>query len=238
MSRVLIGIVALGVGVIACTPQVSKVDIGRVQTDIGSVRSNQADISSQISRLESELRALSGRLDELQHTVANRSQVDLIQLKEEIAAIRKRLPPPAVVPIAALEEDEEAALRFPEETAQPILDALTSMRSGAFSSAAEQLESARQSQPSSSAAALITFWSGILFEGMSDYRSALNAYYDFTQRFPKHARTPLVLLRQSSALIRLGDAKTASLVLKKLMAEYPKSPESERAKEKLKGLSS
>ncbi|MBX7143256.1 MAG: hypothetical protein K1X79_02285 [Oligoflexia bacterium] len=221
----------------ACTPPVSKVEMGRVQNDIGDVRSNQAGISTQVSRLDADLRQLAGRVDEIEHALTrNTSQSEISALREEILRMQRRLPPPSIVPIAALEEDEEAALRFPEETAQPLAEALSAIRIGEFSKAAEQLEYARQSQPSSTASALITFWSAILFEGLADFRSALNAYYDFTQRFPKHSRAALVLLRQSSVLVRLGDQKTAGLVLKKLISEFPKSAEADRAKEKLKGL--
>jgi TolA-binding protein len=53
-------------------------------------------------------------------------------------------------------------------------------------------------------------------------------------KFPKSGRAPLALLRQGSLMIRLGDAKTAKVVFKKLVADYPKSAEASRARERLK----
>jgi len=64
----------------------------------------------------------------------------------------------------------------------------------------------------------------------------LRAYTEVATRFPKSNRAPTALYRQALVLVRLGDRKTATLSLRKLVDDYPKSPEAQMAKDKIKEL--
>ena len=112
--------------------------------------------------------------------------------------------------------------------------ALQNIRQGKFTPAVGALEDAADSVHGTAQAPMVLFWLAVAQEGANANEEAVRRYIEITTRYPKSRRAPLALLRQASVMVRLGDAKTAKLSLKKLVSDYPKSEEAARAKEKLK----
>lgn len=214
----------------SCTPTASKHEVGRLQGDLGSVRVSQASVTAQLGALDSKIRELQGKLEELQFSVNQKLEIDNRNIQLQINEMAKRLPPPSIVPLYALEEDEQ--LSPDQEFVLEFLSTIALVRRGDFRTAKEaliqQASNANQLRPN------ILFWLGLCLEALGEDRAALNAYFDLTQDYKKHSRVALALLRQAGVLVKIGDHKTAQLLLKKIIAEHPKSIEAEKAKEKLK----
>jgi TolA-binding protein len=230
---VFVAAVALLSGCVA--PGVAK-DIDKLERSVSDLRAMQAEQTDVISALDSQLRALSGRVEEMEFAQTKRFGSDLSALKEDISSLRRRVPPPAVVPIPELEADEAWASSLPAESAQVFTDGLSLLREGKFGDALPLLQSVLEQTSSSPKAAVPLFWQGVAFDGLSDNRGALKAYSEVVSRHPKSNRAASALYRQSMVFVRLGDKKTATLSLRKLLDDYPKSPEAAMAKDKLKEL--
>ena len=228
-------LVALSLSSGCATVGVSK-DIDRLERSITDLRALQSEQTDAVSSLESQVRALSGRLEELEFAQNKRFGSDLSALKEDVSSLRRRVPPPAVVPLPELEADEAWASNLSAESAQVFTDALNLLREAKFADALPLLKSVVENAAATPKAAVPLFWQGVAFDGLSDNRGALKAYSEVVARFPKSNRAPSALFRQSGVFVRLGDKKTATLSLRKLLDDYPKSPEAPRAKDKLKEL--
>ena len=214
----------------------NRAQLSKMENSINDLRGYQADQTTQISALQNEIRRVSGRLDEIEYQQKTHVGSDLSSLKDDLTRLKTRVPPPAQVPLAPLEEDEALVGRLPAEVAKTFSDGLLKVREGAYNEAIPLFQQILDSTQPGDFTANVLFWSGVCYDGNEENRQSLSAYSDIVARFPKHARAPQALLRQSAALVRLGDSKTAKLSLQKLLQDYPKSTEAARARERLKDL--
>lgn len=210
--------------------------VSRLERSISDLRALQSEQSESLNSLDSQLKLVAGRLEELEFSSTRRIGTDLTALKDDLSALRRRIPPPPVVPKAELEADEAWATVLSDEAQRLFLDALVMMREGKFADAVPLLERAvEQTQPSDKTGPLL-FWLGVAYDGLVDNKASLRSYAGSIAQFPKSHRAPTSLLRQCEVFIRLGDKKTAQLSLRKLIDDYPKSPEVIEAKERLRQL--
>ena len=200
------------------------------------MRALQAEQVAQVSNLESQVRELRGKLEEINHTQTTSIDTTISSVQDELSNLKRRVPPPALVPAAELETDESRITELSPEVGARFQAGLTNLRDGKFSDAAANFEELYDAAFDSPLASNILFWLAVSNEGMGENTRALRRYAEVVGKFPKSGRAPLSLLRQGSLMIRLGDAKVARIVFKKLAADYPKSAEAQRAKERLKEL--
>jgi len=232
---VLVGLVTVGVSGCANVAQLQS-DVDRLSASLADLRSSQAEQFADLGTIKSDVRQLSGRLDELEHSQKAGLGSDLNAVRQDLNALKTRVPPPAIVPADALDEDQRRAAELPQEVGVKFESALQNIREGQFSVAQGLFEESLDSVYGTQAAPMMLFWLSVADEGANQNEKAVKHYAEIITRYPKYRRTPLALLRQASVLIRLGDKKTASLTLKKLIADFPKTAEAARAKERLKDL--
>lgn len=234
-------ITALGCGVIvsliACadTQKIER-DIARLDSTVGDLRNFQAEQTTQLSAMQNQLRALSGRMEELEFAQNQKLGTDLSSLKKDLSTLKKRVPPPAIVPPMALDADEALAGTIPQAVAVPFSDALQKIREGNFAEALPVLRSTLDNPDARPWVPYLLFWVAVCYDGTGDNKSALAAYNELLSQYPQHERAPLCLMREASVFVRLGDSKTANLTLKKLIADFPKSVEASHARERLRSL--
>jgi len=236
VGRILVGAAVVSV-MTACAPKLDtlQVDVSRLDRNVGDLRNLQAEQVTEVAMLRTELRQLAGRLDEIEH--AQREKLgNLTTMQGDLSRLSQRMPPPAIVPVQALEEDEGSISDLPVDVGQRFADGLARIRAGNFAQAGAPLQEALDLGPTNAWAPQILFWIGLVGEATSDLPKAAASYLEIVSRFPKHSRTPLALLRQGTVFIRLGDKKAARLAFKKLTADFPKSPEAARARERLKDV--
>jgi TolA-binding protein len=210
--------------------------VDSLERSIKDIRSLQADQTTQMFELNTRLRQLTGHLEELEYGQKRHVSSNLQALQADVTNLRRRVPPPAVVPAMQLESDEALAAKLPPEPSRLFNNALVKLREGQFQDALSILQTVSGMGNGRLWQANAMFWIGVCHDGLGDNTSALTAYHKMASAFPKHERAPLALFRQGSVFIRLGDSKTAKLTFQKLIAEYPDSTEAARAKERLKDL--
>lgn len=234
--RLIVGVVVVAV-LGGCAPQSKNLeaDLARLERSLGDLRNLQAEQVTELASVRGELRQLSGRVDEIEHSQSEKLG-NLSALQGDISRLNQRVPPPAIVPVAALEEDEAMISDLPVDVGQRFAEGLAKVRAGAFPAAVGPLQEALDLAPTNVWAPHIIFWIGLIGEATGDLKKAAASYLDIVARFPKHQRTRLALLRQGTVFIRLGDKKAAGLAFKKLIADFPKSAEAARARERLKDL--
>lgn len=219
-----------------CASQKMQDDIKRMERSITDIRAFQSEQTETISSLDRQVRSLSGKIEELEYSQNKRLSGDLTALKDDISSIRRRVPPPAGVPVNELELDEVWGKSLTGETGTLFLDALQRLREGKFADALPLLQNAVEQTEGTDRAPVVLFWMGVAYEGLQDDKGALRAYSEVISRFPRSQRASASLFRQAEVLARFGDRKTAALSLQKLLEDYPRSPEVARAKERLKEL--
>lgn len=222
----------------SCGESLSKVntDVSRLESDMKLVRNFQAEQTAALDELRSQVRTLEGRLEEMHYSSRverERANEDLARRTEDLA---RRIPPPAIVPMSALEADEALASEAGTETARFLTDALANMRQGNFNDALAHAKNGLQESQNDALAPNLQFWVGVAYDGMSRYRESLAAYHDLVKNYPNHRRAPLALLREANSLVRLGDMNNAKLTLKRLTLEFPKTEEAQAAADRLRSM--
>lgn len=210
--------------------------VSRLERSVSDLRQLQAEQTESINSLDSQIKLISGRVEELEFAQSKKLGSDLSALKDDLTALRKRIPPPPGVPTAELEADETWAKQLSEETGRIFLDGLALLREGKYADALPLFENASEQAESSGRAGPVLFWQGVAYDGLLDNKGALRSYAEVVGRYPKSHRAPASLMRQAEVFVRLGDKKTAQLSLKKLVDDYPKSPEAVEAKERLRQI--
>ena len=215
---------------------VQKADLMKLERDIAALRTSHSEQLTEMEGVRAELRQLAGRLDELDFQ-QRRTAPDLKNLESSLTTLKRRVPPPAIVPAATLELDERQVAELDSASGgDAAREALLKVREGAFQEALPLLRSAYDLSAGAAWGATMLFWQGVANDGLGDNRAALAAYHELGKTFPQHQRVPLSMMRLGSVLIRLGDSKSARLTFEKLIQGYPKSSEAKLAKDRLKDL--
>lgn len=233
MSRISSSLVVLLL-LSGCATQDLKQQVTRLERSLNDLRSFQAEQTETINSLDSQVRQLSGRVEELEFSQNKRLGTDLSALREDLSSLRRRVPPPSVVPADALEADEAVAHSLSGESAQLFTDGLASLRDGKFADALTFFRNAETTLAEPDKVGVIIFWQGVSYDGLGEDKEALRSYFQVASRNPKSSRAPLSLLRQAAVFTRLGDKKAARDSLKKLLEDYPRSSEASEARTKLK----
>ena len=231
-----IGFTVICVLLSSCGIEALQNDVSRVQSSINDLRSFQAEQTTKISTLESELRQMSGRVEELEYAQNKRLGTDLNDLKRDVTELRRRVPPPAIGPASLLELDEARVGNMPQEVGSIFEQAFEALRAGKFEVSKERMMNAVVVAKGTELVADAYFWLAVSEDGLQNPKEALESYHELVSAFPKNRKAPLGLLRQASVFVKLGDNKVAKLTLNKLIADFPKSEEAKRAKERLKDL--
>lgn len=221
-------------GVAGCSVEDLERKVARLERSMGDMRAYQAEQTETINALDSQVKVISGRMEELEFAQNKRLGTDLSALKADLNSLRRRVPPPAIVPVDELEVDEVWAKSLPEDIGALFFDGLSNLREGRYDIALPLFQNAAEQLNGSDRAGVALFWQGVACDGMGDDRGALRAYAEVVSRYAKSSRAPTSLLRQSFVLNRLGDKKAANLSLRKLVEDYPRSLEAGVAKERLK----
>jgi TolA-binding protein len=217
----------------SCTAQLRE-DVDRLDASLSDLRSSFAETQTQLSMLQGEIRSLKGKTEEIEYSQNQKIGTEVDSLRSALSSLKRRVPPPSIVPSGALDDDENIISSFPPELASRFSSSLQMIREGNFADAIPALQSVLDASSGQSNAAYLLFWLGVCYDGLQDNRNALLAYNQVTSVYTGHPRVPLSLLRQASVFGRLGDSNAQSLTLKKLINEFPKTQEAQFAKQKLR----
>lgn len=167
-----------------------------------------------------------------------------------VALAEAATPPPAMSSVPAPEATHHTAPS--PSPAAPHVDANTQVASVGDREAYERilsrfkdgdLDSARQGfseflvrHPHSDFAPNARFWLGESYYGKKDYPKAIDAYDQVQLNHPSSEKVPAALLKKGYAYLALKDRKRAASALKQVIDLYPRSPEANKAIDKLNQL--
>lgn len=221
----------LTISLLSCA---STEQVETLEKSVKNLESNQSQTTQDVTSLDERVRDLQRAVEELGYTQANKFGTEVSSLKEDLQNLRRRVPPPAIVPVNALELDEQYIETLPEEVKKIFSDGFLNLRSGKFVDALPSFASLTQQSENQEWAPIAYFWLGVTHDGMQEYKNSLGSYNQVVTLFKTHPRASLALLRQAGALEKLGDKKATVAVLQKLIFDYPNSSESKVARNRLK----
>ncbi len=223
-------------------------------------RKSIARLNARIDSLESELMRLNGLVDQIKYN-QEREEAELAQLREAINAGYKRtkrvatLPPSSpstssissTSPVKIVKKNQivqdtkvvspvvtnSATPSKPEDLYKEGLELFNLKR---YQEAKEVFKDFIKQNPTSPLVANAHFWIGECEYKQSRYEEAILEYNKVISKFPKSNKVPDALLKQGYAFAKLGDKESAKILLKRLVKNYPKTPQAKAAKRQLKLL--
>jgi tol-pal system protein YbgF len=218
------------------------------------VDSRLADLASQVEALRVRLQALEGKLAEQEHHLQQWSQTGgpqqsqtrdrLLGLERDLAAVQERVARlegarAAPTPRADAPREPAAIREVPppapaaKPSSDPWTEGLSLYKKKSYAAAREQLQQYLKEHPKGDKAVEARYYLADCFLQEKRYDEAIVEFNKIVEGQPKHALAPAALLKQSQAFKAQGKTKIANLVLEKILADYPKSPEAAQARKTL-----
>ncbi|MBX3369972.1 MAG: tol-pal system protein YbgF [Nitrospira sp.] len=208
-------------------------------------------VQAQIQTLDKNLENQHAFLKQVeQHLVALRASAT--QRSEPAPAVAEAAPLPQAIPapvpppapaqtqdfasssaITPRAENRSAALVADRESYERTL---TRFKDGDLDGARQGFAEFLVQHPHSDLAPNARFWLGESYYGKKDYSRAIDAYDQVQLNHPASEKVPAALLKKGYAYLALKDRKKAASALKQVIDLYPRSPEANKAMDKLNQL--
>jgi len=208
-------------------------------------------VQAQIQTLDKNLENQHAFLKQVeQHLVALRANAT--QRSEPAPAVAEAAPLPQAIPapvpppapaqtqdfasssaITPRAENRSAALVADRESYERTL---TRFKDGDLDGARQGFAEFLVQHPHSDLAPNARFWLGESYYGKKDYSRAIDAYDQVQLNHPASEKVPAALLKKGYAYLALKDRKKAASALKQVIDLYPRSPEANKAMDKLNQL--
>jgi tol-pal system protein YbgF len=217
------------------------------------LREQSAQLYATLEQLKEENRSLSGRIEEIGHSLRLGSESGQISQKgvvEGLAGLESRIqgnsdriqrmeqylnlaaPPAETAPAEAPGIADSAG---PSEEAM-YAAAKKNFDEGDFKGARRGFQSLLEAYPQSKNADNAQFWIGETFYRENWYEKAILEYQKVIEKYPGGNKVRAALLKQGLSFFNIGDKANARLILKELISKYPQSEEAALAEKKLKGF--
>jgi len=207
-----------------------------------SLRKSYARLNSRLDTLESELMRINGLLEQANYKQEQQEQ-ELARLKEQLlakgtgtATTPGKTVAPVVSPPSQGVQVEQPPQEKREQKKDLYQDGLDLFRQGKYQEAKKLFRTFIKENAASPMAANAHFWIGDCEYKLSRFEEAILEYQKVISRYPKSNKVPDALLKQGFAFARLGDKESAKIVLKKLVKQYPGTPQAKAPKKQLKRL--
>ena len=229
-----------------------KTELASSQGTEATLRNQYAGIAADMEKLKEDTSLLSGRIDEISHSLGRKVTTSEDDLKTRLDRIEARLAqlerylnldssgertPTAPKAESAAAVGTTASGPPKELTAEQLYaDAKQAFDAGQIEKARQGFQQLLKTYPKSENADNAQFWIGETYFNEKFYEKAILEYQVVVEKFPKGNKAPAAMLKQGYAFIELNDKANARLILKEVVKKYPKSNEAKIAAEKLKAL--
>ena len=222
------------------------------------LRHQSASLGAKVNALNEEIRALTGRVEALEHLLQRQKQKDAGSLQTEKARIEK-------LAKSAKSTDErifriEQYLNFESTTQTPPKEksvakiipagqvtpktsedeiyrtAKQAFDQGDSDTARKKFQELIERFPKSDRADNAQFWIGEIYYREKWFEKSILEYQKVIENYPTGNKVPASLLKQGLAFFNLGDKANSRLILQELIKKHPQSNEAKIAKDKLKAL--
>jgi tol-pal system protein YbgF len=200
-------------------------DVKDVQKSFGAtdkeLRKQIVDLSLSAEGRDEKIKGLYGRIDELESQLRTYWQEMKNELKE---AKRQREP--------AGENTLPAAKPRVEEMYKEGFDAY---QKGAYEDAVQVFSRFVKQNADGPLTPNAYYWMGESYMNLKNYEKAIVQFQELVDRFPKNDKAGRAMLRQAEAFSALGDKKSSTTLLKRIVELFPKTEEALVAERKLRG---
>ncbi len=80
------------------------------------------------------------------------------------------------------------------------------------------------------------YWVGECYFSEKQYPSSIETFQQVLNRYPNGSKAPNAMLKQAAAYQQVGDSTAARILYERLIEKYPRSPQAQIAKQKLKQM--
>ena len=220
-----------------------------------ALRQQSATIRAQTDEIREEMRVLSGRIEELEHSLrqqrpggetGDKPREDKLTRVEEanfqnaqrLARIEQylKLEPMAIgsKPESRIKPEGPSAKAPSEE--ELYNKAKQAFDQGNMAAARKGFEELIHYYPNSQNADNAQFWIGETFFREKLYEKSILEYQKVIEKYPKGNKVPAALLKQGYAFQSLGDKVNSRLIFEELVRKHPSTSEAKAASDKLKEL--
>ena len=233
-----------------------KTELQSREGDEQNLRQQMASLRQQLAGMNEDVRALTGRIEELEHQINQQTKKDtdtmssrqdvVEQLAKETQSNDERLnrieqylnfesqakpsgtPPAKIAPVPKVtqESSEDEIYR----------QAKQAFDQGDSDTARSKFEELIKRYPKSEQADNAQFWIGEIYYREKWYEKAILEYQKVIENYPKGNKVPASLLKQGFAFLNLGDKTNSRIILQELIRKYPQTNEAKIAQDKLKEL--
>lgn len=105
-----------------------------------------------------------------------------------------------------------------------------------FATARQQFQGFMRQYPQSSMADSALYWIGECYYSEKQYQNSIETFQQVLNRYPSGNKTPNAMLKQAAAFQQIGDRTAARILYERLIDQFPKSPQAQIAKQKLKQM--
>lgn len=221
-----------------------------------ALRQQSATIRAQTDEIREEMRVLSGRIEELEHSLRQqrpggetgdkpredklaRLEETSVQNAQRLARIEQhlKLEPMAIgsKPESRIKPEGPTATKAPSEE-ELYNKAKQAYDQGNMAVARKAFEELIHYYPNSKNADNAQFWIGETFFREKLYEKSILEYQKVIERYPKGNKVPAALLKQGYAFQSLGDKVNSRLIFEELVRKHPSTSEAKAASDKLKEL--
>lgn len=212
-------------------------ELSHVQAQIQTLDKNLENQHAFLKQVEQHLSAL--RASASQRAEQAPAVAEVAPLAQTQAMpVPEAVPSPAPSPVPssgsiAHSENRSAALMADRESYERTL---TRFKDGDLEGARQGFAEFLLQHPHSDLAPNARFWLGESYYGKKDFSRAIDAYDQVQLNHPASEKVPAALLKKGYAYLALKDRKKAASALKQVIDLYPRSPEANKAMDKLNQL--
>jgi tol-pal system protein YbgF len=223
-----------------------------VETRNQELRKQSASLRAALEQMNEEIRMLSGRLEELDHSMqqqqlaleesekkrqekldrlaqmTDQNSDKILRLEQYLNLESGQKPMVAATPGASAEK--------PLSEDEVYRSAKQAFDQGDFEAARMGFQEFIKRYPNSKNADNAQFWIGEIYYSEKWYEKAILEYQNVIEKYPTGNKVPAALLKQGLAFANIGDKPNAKLILEELRRKYPDSNEAQIAAEQLKTL--
>lgn len=212
------------------------------KSDFAALRKGDADLQANIDSLKSDLQTMAGKLDD-QGVAVKKPAEELARYREDsdrrIVALEDRIVKLQVA-LDELNKRMKEVAQGSTATGKDVasdslyLKGLEAFKAGDMPSARTQLASFIEKNANHDLVPNARYWIGETYYGEKNYEQAILEFQEVVKQYPKKEKAPAAMLKQALSFKALKDLKSTQYLLKRLIADYPKSDEAKKAKVFLK----
>jgi tol-pal system protein YbgF len=231
---------------------------GKTGEKLGTLITQQGEQAARIAALSKTVDAAVATVNETARAIGELKQavgesVGKLESRvdsqgEAVRQVAQRLPGAAAnvsgpTPAPAASEPVRQAAGTPMAAAEPLVPsreayerAYQGFIQGRYDVALTSFRNFLHQYPDSPLIPNAYFWSGECYFKTGEYARGIESYDQVIKNYPKSAKASTALYRKALALLELKDKAAAKVALREVIASYPKTNDSERARAKLSSL--